>query len=574
MHRAGWAVLLGLLIALLAGAFTFDKRAWPVFAGDEATYLMLGESLAWDFDIHYGRGDYDRFLAHWQRPPDGLILQSSDNGATMTYGKPALYSLALAPFLRLSPLRGAAIANALFLAFAACAAAAGLRGAVDAAAPWLVAAFVFASVAFGHVFWAHPDLFLMDLVALALALVYGGREISGPQFDDGGERRLLWRWLCAGALLGAVLTCRPFYAALLLPAAAAVPRGNRRLGWTALAAGAGLAILLAVGADLGARGFFTSYGAERLSFESSTGFPGVTAGTATWHDRIAARGGPGSWVARDRLLPYRFDGRLWSYDTLYLLAGRHVGLLPYFAPALLGLLYFRPGRGRFLLLLAVALVAAGFFTVRPFNFYGGGGALANRYLLPVYPAFWFMAARPARARSAVAAAIVAAPFLWPLWLAPRAFPWTPEGGYRYVSNVARRLLPYETTQSHLKPGGAEDFVHHDLWIKPLGTETRALANGSTIGCFHGNAPFCGELLVGSARPLRALWLHQVSGPPLVARASGTPGQRDLAGDLLIPLDKPYARHAMWWTSEDVYLYRLQLDAAQPATFELRVAEAR
>jgi len=131
MHRAGWAVLLGLLIALLAGAFTFDKRAWPVFAGDEATYLMLGESLAWDFDIHYGRGDYDRFLAHWQRPPDGLILQSSDNGATMTYGKPALYSLALAPFLRLSPLRGAAIANALFLAFAACAAAAGLRGAVD-----------------------------------------------------------------------------------------------------------------------------------------------------------------------------------------------------------------------------------------------------------------------------------------------------------------------------------------------------------------------------------------------------------------------------------------------------------
>jgi hypothetical protein len=55
--------------------------------------------------------------------------------------------------------RGAAIANALFLALAACVAARALRSTVEAAAPWLVACFVFASVVFGHVFWAHPDLF-------------------------------------------------------------------------------------------------------------------------------------------------------------------------------------------------------------------------------------------------------------------------------------------------------------------------------------------------------------------------------------------------------------------------------
>src|SRR5262245_38120788 len=145
MHRAGWAVLLGLLLALLGGALTFDKRSWPAFAGDEATYLMLGESLAWDFDIHYGRADYDRFVAHWQRPPEGLILPTSDDGATLPTGKPALYSLAIAPFLRAAPVRGAAIANALFLAIAACVAAASLRSAVESAAPWLVACFVFAS---------------------------------------------------------------------------------------------------------------------------------------------------------------------------------------------------------------------------------------------------------------------------------------------------------------------------------------------------------------------------------------------------------------------------------------------
>lgn len=569
MRRLGWAVLLTLLAALLLGALTFDKRSWPVFAGDEATYLMLGESLAWDRDIHYTPADYERFSAHWQRPPDGLILQSSDGGRSLTYGKPALYSLAIAPFLRLSPVRGAAIANAIYLAIAACFAARALRHGVEDAAPWLAAAFVFASLTFAHVFWAHPDLFLMDLVAVALALAHGGETPSGPQFDDRGERRAIWRWFWSGALLGAVVACRPFYAALLLPAAAAIPRPARRRGWAALGAGAVLALLTTVGADLAARGYYTSYGAERLSFDSASGFPAVSPGARSWSERIAARGGPGSWVAPDRLLPYRFDGRLWSYDGLYLLAGRHVGLLPYFMPGVLGLLLYRPGRGRWLLVAAVLLVAAGFFAIRPFNFYGGGGALGNRYLLPVYPAFWFLAARPARPRLVIALALCAAPFLWPLWRAPRAFPWTPDGGYRYVSNFARRLLPYETTQSHLKPGGAEDFVHHGLWIKPLGTETRAVAGGEAIGCFHGNAPWCGELLVGSERPLAALRLRQTSGPPLRVRTTGgVVSSGPAAGSLRLALGEPYARHAMWWQAPNVYLYRLVLEGPESAAFEL------
>src|SRR5262245_62634255 len=54
-----------------------------------------------------------------------------------------------------------------------------------------------------------------------------------------------------------------------------------------------------------------------------------------------------------------------------------------------------------------ALAAAGcFLLTRPFNFYGGGGAIANRYFLPLYPAFWFAAGRPARAAWAVLEAIL------------------------------------------------------------------------------------------------------------------------------------------------------------------------
>jgi hypothetical protein len=130
-------------------------------------------------------------------------------------------------------------------------------------------------------------------------------------------------------------------------------------------------------------------------------------------------------------------------------------------------------------------------------------------------------------------------------------------------------LPYETTQSHLKPGGAEDFVHRGLWIKPLGTETRAVGGGAAIGCFHGNAPWCGELLVGSERPLTALRLRQTSGPPLRVRSTGgVESSGAVEGSLRLALGEPYARHAMWWHVPNVYLYRLVLEGSDSGAFVL------
>jgi hypothetical protein len=102
LRRASWAVLGGLLFALLAGAATFDRGAWPGLVGDEATYLMQAESLAFDLDLTYERRDYDRFVARHGRLPDGLILQKARDVAAPTFGKPALYALWLAPFVRLA----------------------------------------------------------------------------------------------------------------------------------------------------------------------------------------------------------------------------------------------------------------------------------------------------------------------------------------------------------------------------------------------------------------------------------------------------------------------------------------
>jgi hypothetical protein len=380
----------------------------------------------------------------------------------MTYGKPALYSRAMAPFVRLAPVRGAAI-NALFLLAAAIGAARGLRAAAGDAAPWLAACFVFASVAFAHVFWAHPDLFLLDLVAIGLALAYGGEVPSRPQFDDCAERRFTRRWLAAGALLGAVIACRPFYGALLLPAAAAA---SARPGAGERSSPSGAApcvtLVLSVGADLAARGSVTSYGAERLSF-SATGFPLVSQESAGWQraSRRAAARARGSLPAACCLTLRRPFVGLRHPLSRRRPPRRPAALLPACRPwaALLP-----PRGGRAALLVGVALVAAGFFAVRPYNFYGGGGALGNRYLLPVYPAFWFLVARPVRRAgdrgndrggAVPLSAVVGAAGL------PG-----PRRADTVTSRAWRRWLPYETTQSHLKPGGGEDFVHHGLWIKP------------------------------------------------------------------------------------------------------------
>ena len=564
MQRFGsWAVLGLLLAATLAGALTFDRRSWPGLVGDEATYLMQAQSLAWDFDLRYSRLDYDRFVEQWGTKPDGLILQSGDGGRTLVYAKPASYALWIAPFLRLSPTRGAAVANVLLLALAAGLAARTLERRLGPAAPLWVAVWIFGSVAFAYVFWVHSDLFLMSLAAIALALAYGGPAKDAPE----SRGRAAPRWIAVGLLLGLVLAARPFYGTLLVPAALAVPALRRGLGIAALAAGAILAVLGSGFTHLAETDSWTPYSGQRQSFDAASGFPEVDLPPGSWQARGAGRGNR-SWLPSDMVGP-----RLTAWNALYFLTGRDVGILPYFLPFLLGLAAFRRGEGRGALILAALAAMACFLLTRPFNFYGGGGAIANRYFLPVYPAFWFAAGRPARAWWGLLAAALAAPFLLALWREPRAFFLDENNGYRYVTGAARRLLPFETTQSHLKPSGGEDVTHNGLWIKPLATSLRPEADGALLRLGPGGR---GELLIGSSRPLPGL--RMIVDPPAPPRIGVSGAEvsashpRPRGGSvLLLRLQGPRAVHRMWWSENEnpVYLYQLRLDAPAGFAFQLQ-----
>ncbi|HTG36984.1 MAG TPA: hypothetical protein VLB76_29055 [Thermoanaerobaculia bacterium] len=570
LEITGWAVLVLLLLATLIGAAQLDRAKLPLL-GDEATYAMQASSLVHDLDLTYTRQDYDRFVANWGVPPEGLILQSRAGGDRLVYAKPPLYALALAPFAAVSPVRGPVVANALLLAAAALLAAASLRRRIGPAAPLWVAAWVYASVAFAYVFWGESDLFLFTAVAAGFALAYwenrwetrSSRDQPPAQIYEGEDtvppRAFLARWLGAGALLGTAAVYRPVYLVLLIPAFLAAwgaPAARRGKAVAALALGALAIAVLSMSIQWIAGGDPTGYGGQRQGIYAREAYPEVAYPAARWSERVVS-GGNSSWLQAAAVRP-ELSLTLAGWNAVYALVGRNVGILPYFLPLFLGFLAFRGDRGRWAIPLAVVAAVLAFLVLRPFNFYGGG-PLGNRYFLPLYPALWFLAARPVRAAGAAwALAVLAFPFLEPLWRQPTAYPVAENGENRVVSDRARRWLPYETTQSSVP--GQQVAIGNGIWVKLL--NHNAWPSGNRGGLrVAGGSPV--EMLLGSPKPLPAIDVElDRNGPSrlLVGANEIRPVLLEPNGSVVFefPLGKARAVHPLWWGPGDYYLYELDL----------------
>jgi hypothetical protein len=384
------------------------------------------------------------------------------------------------------------------------------------------------------------------------------------------------RWLGAGALLGVAVAYRPIYAVLLLPAALAAresPRQRRIQAVSGLALGALVVLFASMGLQWLAGGDPTGYGGQRQGIYARESFPAVDYPAERWSDRVA-REGNASWLQAEAVKPH-LDPKLAGWNILYSLAGRNVGVLPYFLPVLLGFVAFRGDRGRWAIPLAVAVAILAFLLLRPFNFYGGG-ALGNRYFLPLYPALWFMAARPVRPAWAVVVALLASPFLVPLWTHPTAYPIGDYGESRHVSTIAQRWLPYETTQANAP--GQQLSVGGGLWVKLLSPNVWASGRGGRLRVAGGSR---GELLVGSPQPLHALHVEFDERAPSRLRMNG----RELRPLLLkangyvlfeVPLERARAVHPLEWSPHDYQIYSLDftLPGATAAPIAFRVLPPR
>lgn len=584
LEAAGWLLLAVLLVLTLVGAVRLDRSHHPL-TGDEATYAMQAASLAWDFDLAYSRQDYDRFVSHWGVPPDGLVLQSRPGSDRLVFAKPPLYALVLAPFVRVAPVRGPVVANALLLAATALLAALALRRRLGGAAPYWTAAFVFASIAFAYVFWGDADLFLLACTAAGFALVYweDRRYLPAdepPQIYGGEdtvpERLSLARWCGAGALLGVAALYRPIYLTLFLPAIVAAWEGpvrRRRAAVAGLVLGALAVGALSMGLQWWAGGDPTAFGGQRQGVYGHQGYPEVEYPAAGWSKRVAQHGNA-SWLQEQVLRP-QLSPRLAGWNLVYVLAGRNVGVLPYFLPLLLGFVAFQGDRGRWAIPLAVGAGLAAFLVLLPFNFYGGG-ALGNRYFLPLYPALWFLAARPVRpgraAWAPLGVVLLASPFLMPLWNDPTGYPLAPDGQPHHVSGFARRWLPFETTQTSLP--GDQVAMEGGLWVKLLSHNAWHAGKDLSLR-IAGGAPV--DLLLGSPQPLTSVDFELDGEAPtrlLVGDADLRPLMLLANGSEIFEVRLPAERavHPLWWTRYDIHFYSLHflLPGAGTSPIGLRI----
>lgn len=404
-----------LLLGLAAASFRLRLTSLPV--GEEATHLMMAQSLWRDQDLRFEQRDLARAYRVWSGGPSGLTLLTPDGGRTLRYAEPMAYALAAAPFYGLLGAAGLPILNmALWLGMAAAAAAL-----FKDAPALLLAGFFWASAALGYVFRASPEVFLMACLFFALLLWRRGRE--RPAAD--------WRLAAAGALLGAACLHQPALA--LLGGAVALDLGLQSRWRTAallVLSGALVLGLLAAGQRRMAGAWNPAHppvGVQRRAFAAE--LP-LESSQDVWqaYGKAPAAGVDGSEAAR------------WLPRNLgYFLVGRHAGLLPYFPFGLLVLALFVRGprdRSAWLMAAALLLIVLLGLLLEPHRWQGGPGALGNARFAVLYPALLFLPRRLAArsslllpfaaaglwASASVAGAVVAAPVFPSDLAALRALP--------------------------------------------------------------------------------------------------------------------------------------------------------
>lgn len=475
--------LLAVGVLLLVTAYGLPLPDEPV--GDEATHLLATASLWHDRDLRFDERDLARGYRLWPGGPRGLSLLPDEDGERHVFATPVVYPFFAAPFYGVLGPRGLRVVHmALYLVMLWLAArrlvtvphppperapGVGRPATARTRRPPLRVGLLLGGVFFatGGVVWVlrfQPEVLLMTCSFVAVALwclvraepIWGGRELLPFAF--------------AGFLLAGPAVTDPALGLLALPIAIDLVWG-RRFRSAAVFALVFLAVATATAAiqhrvagewGAGVMAEATVYAEAPYPYEAGAG----------------AAADPAAGAAHDEEVSASLSAR----RVAWLLAGRHVGLLPYF-PFLfyLAALYFvdlsqMKGRRRHLLALALlayfVLVVAGFpGSAVP----GAAGAAAPgaRAMALVYPLFLFLPLR-LRAGRGVLLPLVAAG----LWALPAVAVAAGGAAPRYGLELAARGPAYRVLPMELElladgalPGygrfGRFGDAQGGLWWVPL-----------------------------------------------------------------------------------------------------------
>ena len=466
--RLGAALAAALLFVYGAVALTVDfPRTAMGFQSDEATYYMMGHSLAEDGDLTYRRDDLMRVWKEFSTGPAGLFLkrgrdvldwglmlrppfvwtrtQPDPDSSRLFYGKAFIYPLVAAPFVKIFGTNGFLLLHALLLAGVAWCAFLFLHARSPALpSAVLTGAFVLATVVPVYFVWITPELFNFAIVFFAyFCWLY--KEVA-PAAEM--PRRV--RWLASGRsdlvaamLLGVATFSKPTNALLFIPMLAYVlwRRNLARAVALCVLFGTLAAGLFAVNTAIS--GEWNYQGGDRKTFMWEFPFQTPASTFEAVNTKAAARD--------DALTGIIFDWRVfWTNlgnNLRWYFVGRYSGLVAYFATAVFALLaFFAAPRRRPLwqwLVLGSGVAQILLFVISlPHTWFGGGGSVGNRYFMGFYGIFLFLLPPISSLALSLIPWIVGGLFVGKLIINPFASSMAPG---TYADSGPLRWLPVELT---------------------------------------------------------------------------------------------------------------------------------
>jgi hypothetical protein len=481
----GLALVTALLCVYGGLALTVDfPRAAMGIQSDEATYYMMGHSLAEDGDLTYRRQDLVRVWKEFPSGPSGLFLKRGrdiiDAGLmrrppfvwTSTgpdpdqkrffYGKAFVYPLFAAPFVRVFGTNGFLVLHAILLALVVWCGYLFLHARMNATlAAALSGAFIMASIVPVYFVWITPELFNFSLGFLAyFCWLY--KEVEERDRSPRGTRWLFGGGsdLAAAVILGIATFSKVSNVLLFLPIVAWLlwRRRWRRCITAGLVFGVCAAGLFL--ANMAISGEWNFQGGQRSTFVWE--FPFQTANSTF---------DVGLPMGRDEsLAEVIFDRRVFwtnlTHNLRYYFIGRYAGILPYFFPAVfaLGAFLSAPRRRpawQYLVLAAGAAQMLFFIINLPYTWIGGGGSVGNRYFMGAYGIFLFLLPPLTRPSVAVIPWLVGGLFTAQLVMNPFATSFHPG---EPAKHGPLRWLPVELTMVNDLPVNTEGPEKVLVWF--------------------------------------------------------------------------------------------------------------
>jgi hypothetical protein len=408
-------LLLAALVLCVYGGLALSvdfPRAAVAIHSDEATYYMMGHSLAEDGDLTYRRDDLLRVWRDFSTGPSGVFLKKGrdivdgglmfrppffwtttrdDPDATrLYYGKSFIYPLVAWPFVELFGTNGFLLLNAVLMALAVWCSYLFLHARTGPMVAVLLAgAFVLVTVVPVYYVWIAPELFNFSLGLLAyFCWLY--KEVESRERAPRAMRWLFTPWgdVMAAALLGIATFSKVSNAALFPPVVVWLAWRRR---WMSGAAATAVFAFVTGGlfaANMAISGEWNYQGGDRKTFYYE--FPFQTAGA----------GFEGVIRARDEALTDVIFNRSVFFTNLvhnvkWYFVGRYSGLVAYFFPAVFALAAFLLAKRRRpfwqYLVLAAGIGQILLFVISlPYTWFGGGGSVGNRYFMGAYGVFLFL----------------------------------------------------------------------------------------------------------------------------------------------------------------------------------------